>query len=199
MPFDEKYYHKKNKRSKSDCYKIEDKLIYEGKKIKLKTAKKVEEQIISEKKKLNFKIHKTQTRKLMDEKLPKKFLERLPLFEMFHRRNLENLRIKKSLYFFDDYPFNPYCIDKRDENHIIKKNININEKCENKNINHVEERKNENDENVLFNENIKKNKGFKNLNINKKKIKYFDGNGIEEVWPKELIHQYMKPCDENIE
>ena len=192
------------KRSKSDFFKIEDKLIYEGKlqkqkieklgKMKEKENNKIQEYIPKFSKK-NEKIMK---------KYPDTFLKRVEYFQLFKKRNLENLRNKNYIDISNELRFEPK-INNEIYNDISSKFFNIWEKekeNEDKKIadnNDISLKNKDNWQNDLrsgsnsnYNniKNIKEIKLMNNTGINQDlKIRFNNIN--KEIWPKNIKNKYL--------
>ena len=94
LPEDNKRYRKQLKRSKSDYYKIEDKLIYEGEQIKKKREKQIKETQDKKEQELKFKLILSRRNYEITQKYPINFLKRIEYYKLFKKRNVENLRNK---------------------------------------------------------------------------------------------------------
>ena len=204
LPEDTISIRKNLKRSKSDFFKIEDKLIYEGKlqkqkieklgKMKEKENNKIQEYIPKFSKK-NEKIMK---------KYPDTFLKRVEYFQLFKKRNLENLRNKNYIDISNELRFEPK-INNEIYNDISSKFFNIWEKekeNEDKKIadnNDISLKNKDNWQNDLrsgsnsnYNniKNIKEIKLMNNTGINQDlKIRFNNIN--KEIWPKNIKNKYL--------
>ena len=215
MPDDEKIYRKKKKRAKSDYYRIEDKLIYEGEQIKKNREKKMKESqekvdpnlyfnpIISKK---NYEITK---------KYPNDFLKRVEYYKLFKKRNIENLRNKYYLNKINDMRFEPtinndrynkihskffdYYNYQKPNKENKKNNLDKNENKKENDVSYPEKEKE-----IIYNTNLN-NKNNYDYNGHKIKINEDDINNYdlmmnyksEEIWPKNLYHKYLE--SKNIE
>ena len=215
MPNDEKIYRKKKKRAKSDYYRIEDKLIYEGEQIKKNREKKMKESqekvdpnlyfnpIISKK---NYEITK---------KYPNDFLKRVEYYKLFKKRNIENLRNKYYLNKIKDMRFEPtinndrynkihskffdYYNYQKPNKENKKNNLDKNENKKENDVSYPEKEKE-----IIYNTNLN-NKNNYDYNGHKIKINEDDINNYdlmmnyksEEIWPKNLHHKYLE--SKNIE
>ena len=198
MPYDEKIYRKKMHRSKSDFYKIEDKLIYQGKQTQKIREKKKQESMQKVDPNLYFNPKISKKNYEITNKYPDDFLKRVEYYKLFKKRNLENLRNRFLLNIMSNMRFEPQ----------LNKNSNIKSKVFNNNldklpkdnINKVEEKK----ENILNEEKINDNKTninkfYSTFNRPKKFVikddemkKYNSLNQSEEIWPKEQYHKYLE-------
>ncbi len=209
MPDDDKIHRKKIKRSKSDFYKIEDKLIYEGEQIKKKREKKILES--QEKIDPNLKFKPILSKRIyeMTQKYPDDFLKRVEYYQLFKKRNIENLRNKyfmNNLNKLNDMKFEPK-INNNQYKNIESKVYDYNtveKKTKNKKGKNIEEQKvDEDDINNLEKSKINNNnfnRLYNTYNEPRNIIVYdddIDNNSViefknEELWPKEFSHKYFE-------
>ena len=218
LPEETKANRKKIKRSKSDFYKVEDKLIYEG---KLLNQKREKLRKIKEEEEENSKIPEyipkfSKKNEMIMKKYPDNFLKRVEYFQLFKKRNLENLRNKNYLEItnelrfepkinndiYNDVPskfFNLYNAEKTKEN---ENRININNKVDiNLSSNEKDtEKKDFRDVNLKgSNQNYRNINEIKNIKLmnNNKDIK--NAGKIKanytnlEIWPKNMKNKYLNP------
>ena len=208
LPEDTKDNRRKIKRSKSDIFKIEDKLIHEGKlqKKKIERLAKMKEM---ENNKIPENISKpSKKNEMIMKKYPDNFLKRVEYFQLFKKRNLENLRNKNYLNISNELRFEPK-INNEIYNDIQSKVFNLwNKTKENEN----KITSNNNKENINLLSKDKENweidlRGSPNSNgINNKDIKdikFMNNKGINqdgimslndidrEIWPKNMKSKYL--------
>ena len=211
MPGDTKVYRKKIKRSNSDFYKIEDRLILCGEQTKKKLEKKKTESMEKEEADTDLYFNPKISKKNMEltQKFPNDFLKRLEYYKLFKNRNLENLRNK---YLMNNYSkLNDMRFEPKLNNYPYN---NIGSKLFNFMDNNTKMNKDKNDLEKNNIEGIKedemeypeKSTGNKN-GINKEKdiiINEENDNNIlladyqtEDLWPKEMQHKFLE--SKNIE
>ena len=215
MPDDTKVHRKNLKRSNSDYYKIEDKLIHEGEQIRKKIEKKKLESMEKERADPELYFNPKISKKNLEitKKYPDDFLKRVEYYKLFKKRNIENLRNKyflRSLTKLNDMRFEPK-VNNYPYNNIQSKvfNFKINQKINNENKGNkeknVEDNKQqdetESQQKLTANQNNinKYNYTFKgprnivlNAEENRKNLSVLDYQ-TEEIWPKEVIHKYLEP------
>ena len=209
LPEDTIAIRKKLKRSKSDIFKVEDKLIHEGRMQKEK-KEKLERTHELENSKMPEYTHKYSKRnEMIMRKYPNDFLKRVEYFQLFKKRNLENLRNKNYKLIRNELKFEPKILNNELYDNIQSKVLNPNEsrhKLKNDNFEY-EEVYNEqtwknnlrnNDLSSSFNNNMirnLKNSSIKNLGNNE-----FINNG-RVIWPKDMDYSYLYHeiyvCDKN--
>ena len=214
MPDDEKVYRKKLKRSKSDIYKIEDKLIHEGEQLKKDREKKMLE--LQEKVDPDSYFNPKISKKLLDmtTKYPEDFLKRVEYYKLFKKRNIENIRNKlflNNLNKLNNMKFEPN-INSEHNNKIKSKVYDPNNYKKKVRLKKEEEKKEEDNNNYqekyASNKTNKSNykKLYYTFNEPKNLLKKEDNieiissakeNKNEEIWPKELYHKYLE--SQNIE
>ena len=218
LPDDLVSHKKKLKRSKSDIYKIEDKLIHQGiifkqKREKLEKTKELENskaaECIPKLSKKNEKIMK---------KYPDNFLKRMEYFQLFKQRNLENLRNKNYIDISNELKFEPeinnnepyyniqskyfniYNMDKSKENinkmNINNQNIHYSFQNKEKDFNESTWKENLRDGNYSFsgqnNSNPQGNKLLNNKDIIKNIGKIYNKFINKEIWPKNMKCKFLK-------
>ena len=206
---------KKMKRTKSDFYKIEDKLIHEGKVLQqnmesLRKIKEIENSKIPE-----YVPKFSKKNEMIMKKFPDNFLKRVEYFQLFKKRNLENLRNKNYIDSSSELRFEPkinnnvyvdiqskffnlYNEGKYKENenkmdiHYSKSNISYKDKEKN-----IKESAWENvlrDGNystpIISNSSIKEVKSMNKKEANKIE-KMGDINKNKEIWPKKMDNKYL--------
>ena len=218
LPEETKANRKKMKRTKSDLYKIEDKLIHEGKLIKQQREKMQKIKEIENSKLPEYVPKFSKKNEMIMKKYPDTFLQRVEYFQLFKKRNLENLRNKNYMDISNELRFEPKINDnvyndiqskyfdiydgekaKENENKLKPKNkgkIDITFK-------NKENEKNNNEhswQNVLrdvnsfgpsMNKNIVKNERFLNKEENKE-VNNESSNINMEIWPKNINNKYLK-------
>ena len=200
MPYDDKTRIKKIKRSSSDFYKIEDKLIYQGKQIqknrenkKLESMEKVDPNLY-----FNPKISKKSCE--LTNKYPDDFLKRVEYYKLFKQRNLENLRNRFLLNDINNMRFKPRInnksnIQSRVFNNQLKKapKDNKNNIIEEKKENSLNEEKKLKVDKKNINKCYSTFNGPRKLEIKDDEMqKYNSLNQSQEIWPKEQYHKYLE-------
>ena len=215
LPEDTKTIRKKVKRSKSDIFKIEDKLIHDGqiqkeRREKLGKMKEIENSKIPE---YNPKISKKN--EMIMKKYPDNFLKRVEYFQLFKKRNIENLRNKNYLAFANELRFEPKINEGELYNDIHSKFFNIfneeNEngmKLKNKKLFNNKENfpyKDKSDE-TIWKENLRDGSLSNSYIISKNlsnSLKFMNNNEIKDIeipgfnrtrrdiWPKDIKNKYL--------
>ena len=207
MPGDDKVYRKKIKRSKSDFYKIEDKLIHDGEEMKKKREKKIKES--KEKIDPNLIFYPKISKKVfeMTQKYPDDFLTRMEYYILFKKRNIENLRNKFSMNKINEMRFEPNIYYNQYHNIQSKAFDNKNyEKCRPFKYNNNEDQKQEDflnpEKTITIRNNLKKGyytfNGPTNLMANEDDSKNYNSiveNKNDNIWPKELYHRFFESQD----
>ena len=214
LPEETKANSKKIKRSKSDFYKVEDKLIYEG---KLQEQKREKLRKIKEEE--NSKIPEyiprfSKKNEMIMKKYPDDFLKRVEYFQLFKKRNLENLRNKNYLDMTKELRFEPkinndiyndvqskffnlYNAEKSKENDKIDINnkdyfnLTSNEKDTEKKDIRDDNPKGSN-QNYINNNYINNNNLINDKDIKKEGKMKINFAGLE-IWPKNMKNKYLNP------
>ena len=213
LPEDTKTIMKKVKRSKSDIFKIEDKLIHDGqvqkqRREKLEKIKQIENSKIPE----NIPKLSRKNENIM-KKYPDNFLKRVEYFQLFKKRNIENLRNKNYLDFVNGLRFEPKINESLLYNDIHSRFFNIFKeengiKINNKKLFNNQESfpyRDKSDETIwkenlrdgsLSNSNIISKNLFNCLRLlNQKEIKEIEIPGFNrtgrDIWPKDLKNKYL--------
>jgi hypothetical protein len=213
LPEDTKTIMKKVKRSKSDIFKIEDKLIHDGqvqkqRREKLEKIKQIENSKIPE----NIPKLSRKNENIM-KKYPDNFLKRVEYFQLFKKRNIENLRNKNYLDFVNGLRFEPKINESLLYNDIHSRFFNIFKeengiKINNKKLFNNQESfpyRDKSDETIwkenlrdgsLSNSNIISKNLFNSLRLlNQKEIKEIEIPGFNrtgrDIWPKDLKNKYL--------
>ena len=217
LPDDDKKYRKKMKRSKSDYYKIEDKLIQEGEEIKKKREKKMKQSQDKKDPNLKFKPILSKRNYEMTQKYPDNFLKRLEYYELFKKRNIENIRNRlfidnfnklNNMRFEPKINYNQYqnIQSKVFDYNIIGKKIRFKKDqtyLEDKKV--IEDEINYQEKNRTSKNNIDRLYNTynepRNIMINMDEIadNSLIGNKNYDIWPKALYHKYLEPqfCESN--
>ena len=209
LPEDTIAIRKKLKRSKSDIFKVEDKLIHEGRMQKEK-KEKLERTHELENSKMPEYTHKYSKRnEMIMRKYPNDFLKRVEYFQLFKKRNLENLRNKNYKLIRNELKFEPKILNNELYDNIQSKVLNPNEsrhKLKNDNFEYEEVYNEQTWKNNLRNSDLSssfnnnmiqnlKNSSIKNLGNNE-----FINNG-RVIWPKDMDYSYLYHeiyvCDKN--
>ena len=204
LPEDSKDNRRQIKRSKSDFYKIEDKLIHEGilqkqRREKLGKIKEMEDSKMTE-----YMPKLSKKNEMITKKYPDDFLKRVEYFNLFKKRNLENLRNKNYMEISNELLFEPkinnetyYDIQSRFFNIYYGEKEKEKTKGNENKINYsdiINLSSKGNDDLIDNNKNIKENKEM-NLK-NKKEIneegKLRNNNINKELWPKNMKNKYME-------
>ena len=193
---------KKIKRSKSDFYKIEDKLIHEGNLQKQRREKLGKMKEMENSKTTEYVPKLSKKNEMIMKKYPEDFLKRVEYYQLFKKRNLENLRNKNYMEMCSELLFEPK-INNETYNDIQSKFFNIyygekpkeNENKINMNYSDIINLSSKgNDDLIDNNKNIKENQ--ENNLMNKKEIneerKFRFNNINKELWPKNLKSKYME-------
>ena len=204
LPEDSKDNRRQIKRSKSDFYKIEDKLIHEGilqkqRREKLGKIKEMEDSKMTE-----YMPKLSKKNEMITKKYPDDFLKRVEYFNLFKKRNLENLRNKNYMEISNELLFEPkinnetyYNIQSRffniyyGEEEKEKKKENVN-KINYSDIINLSSKGN--DDLIDNNKNIKENKEMNlrnKIEINEEG-KLRNNNINKELWPKNMKNKYME-------
>ena len=209
LPDDDKKYRKIMKRSKSNYYKIEDKLIQEGEEIKKKREKKIKQSQDKKDPNLKFKPILSKRNYEMTQKYPDNFLKRLEYYELFKKRNIENIRNRlfidnfnklNNMRFEPKIYYNQYQnIQSKvyDYNIIEKKNRFKKDQTylEDKKV--IEEDMNYQEKNRTSKNNVDRFYNTynepRNIMINTDEIadNLLMGYKNDDIWPKELYHKYL--------
>ena len=202
LPDDTKDNRKKIKRSKSDFYKIEDKLIHEGNLQKQRREKLGKMKEMENSKTTEYVPKLSKKNEMIMKKYPEDFLKRVEYYQLFKKRNLENLRNKNYMEMCSELLFEPK-INNETYNDIQSKFFNIyygekpkeNENKINMNYSDIINLSSKgNDDLIDNNKNIKENQ--ENNLMNKKEIneerKFRFNNINKEIWPKNLKSKYME-------
>ena len=204
LPEDSKDNRRQIKRSKSDFYKIEDKLIHEGILQKQRREKLGKIKEMEDSKMIEYMPKLSKKNEMITKKYPDDFLKRVEYFNLFKKRNLENLRNKNYMEISNELLFEPkinnetyYNIQSRffniyngeEEKEKMKGNEN---KINYSDIINLSSKGN--DDLIENNKNIKENKEM-NLK-NKKEIneegRLRNNNINKELWPKNMKNKYME-------
>ena len=218
LPEETKANRKKIKRSKSDFYKVEDKLIYEG---KLLNQKREKLRKIKEEEEENSKIPEyipkfSKKNEMIMKKYPDNFLKRVEYFQLFKKRNLENLRNKNYLEITNELRFEPK-INNDIYNDVPSKFFNLyNAEKTKENENRININNNDNI-NLSSNEKDTEKKDFRDVNLKGSNQNYRNINEIKniklmnnnkdiknagkikanytnlEIWPKNMKNKYLNP------
>ena len=215
LPEDTKTVRKKIKRSKSDIFKIEDKLLHDGqiqkqKREKLGKIKEIENSKIPE-----YTPKLSKKNEMIMKKYPDNFLKRVEYFQLFKKRNIENLRNKNYLAFTNELRFEPKINEGELYNDIHSKFFNIfNEENENgMKVNNKRQFNNKDyysykdkSDETIWKENLRDGSLSnsyiisKNLSnslkfMNKNEIKDIEIPGFNrtrrDIWPKDIKNKYL--------
>ena len=224
LPGETKPNRKQIKRSKSDIFRIEDRLIYEGKLQKQKREKLEKLKEIENSKIPEYIPRISKKNEMIMKKYPDNFLKRVEYFKLFKKRNLENLRNQNFMDISSELRFEPK-INNNIYNDIQSKYFNIYNNVEQhkeNDINSNKSMKNQKNTNLSFKEkneeltwqdNLRGNDNIINSykidkdipnnlkSLNNKEIKEkgkicLNQTG-KEIWPKNMSHRYLGNNYEN--
>ena len=202
LPEDNIAIRKKLKRSKSDIFKVEDKLIYEGR-LQKEKREKLERKQEMENSKIPEYSHKLSKRnEMIMKKYPDNFLKRVEYFQLFKKRNLENLRNKNYKHIRNELKFEPKIYNNELYDNIQSRLLNQNEnrsklKDDNPQIDEIfnEETWKNNlrsgDLSTSYDNNmLQRLKSANKFIINNFALKDFINNE-RGIWPKDLNYSYL--------
>jgi hypothetical protein len=224
LPGETKPNRKQIKRSKSDIFRIEDRLIYEGKLQKQKREKLEKLKEIENSKIPEYIPRISKKNEMIMKKYPDNFLKRVEYFKLFKKRNLENLRNQNFMDISSELRFEPK-INNNIYNDIQSKYFNIYNNVEQhkeNDINSNKSMKNQKNTNLSFKEKNEELTWQDNLRgkdniINSYKIDKDIPNNLKslnnkeikekgkiclnqtgkEIWPKNMSHRYLRNNSEN--
>ena len=202
LPEDDITIKKKIKRTKSDIFKIEDKLIHDGKLTQEKLEKMEKAQEIENSKIPEYTHRFSKRNEMITKKFPGNFLKRVEYFQLFKKRNLENLRNKNYESFNNELKFEPKMYNNESYNYIQSRVLDPNDNrlkriSENyvphENINEETWKNSLRDGNLSCSYNNNMIQNLKNSNNNEIKnleMQEFMYMG-KKIWPKDINYKYL--------